>query len=55
MRHGLNLIEDGHVVFPSLKWTYRGNSIDDKVIADEYLDKFSSFPCLFNMFMINLY
>lgn len=44
MNEGLKLIESGEVVFPTLKWTYRGGVVTDSIVAPEALNKFSLFP-----------
>lgn len=44
MNEGLKLIEKGEVVFPTLKWTYRGGVVTDDKVAPEALNKFSLFP-----------
>lgn len=47
MEEGLALIEKEKIVFPSLKWVYRGGVVRpdaSQKVADEALDKFSLFP-----------
>ena len=44
MREGIELIDKGKVVFPSLKWTHRGSTANKSGLANEVVDKFSLFP-----------
>lgn len=47
MEEGLKMIEEEKIIFPSLKWSYRGGVVrqdPNQKVADEALDKFSLFP-----------